>query len=29
MRSLMSAFQAGTLRARADGPGPDGDTEEG
>ncbi|WP_306370137.1 nitrate- and nitrite sensing domain-containing protein [Nocardiopsis sp. CC223A] len=29
IRSLMSAFQAGTRRARAAGPGPDGDTEEG
>ncbi|SHI46349.1 Signal transduction histidine kinase [Nocardiopsis flavescens] len=29
IRSMMSAFQSGTLRARADGPEPDGDPEEG
>ncbi|CAL9356219.1 hypothetical protein SUDANB121_00578 [Nocardiopsis dassonvillei] len=29
IRSMMSAFRSGTLRARADDPGPDGDPEEG
>lgn len=29
IRSMMSAFRSGTLRARADGPGPEGDPEEG